>query len=98
MREKRFFILMLAFLILLPGKVFAKSKGIEVVLDGQKIDFDVEPELKGGRTFVPMRKIFELLGMEVEFDKDNRRVLANKESLNISLDIDKNYMLKTLRK
>ena len=57
-------------------ETFAKNQGktfipiAKVELNGAELDFDVPPQLINGRTLVPMRAIFEALGMEVTwFDK-----------------------------
>ena len=51
----------------------ANTNPIQVQLDGNYIDFTdnmgnkVEPKMINSRTMVPMRKIFEVLGAEVEW-------------------------------
>jgi len=41
-----------------------------VYLDGEKLEFDVDPQVVDGVTYVPMRKIFEAQGAEVYFESN----------------------------
>ncbi len=65
----------------------SELKGIDVKIDDKKIDFDVQPIIQDNRTLVPMRKIFEELGCEVEWLEDTKTVIATKDSKIISLQI-----------
>lgn len=49
---------------------------IYVYVDGEKIEFDVLPQLVNERTMVPMRFIFEKLGAVVSFDEETETVTA----------------------
>jgi hypothetical protein len=40
------------------------TSGVKVVLNGKEISFDVQPQIINGRTMVPMRAIFEVLGIQ----------------------------------
>ncbi|WP_227762393.1 phosphodiester glycosidase family protein [Zhaonella formicivorans] len=53
--------------------------GIPVYLDGDRLFFDVPPQLINGRTLVPFRRIFEALGAQVQYDAATRMVTAVKE-------------------
>lgn len=64
--------------------VYAKRKGIRVDMqignksaykDEKEIVMDVAPEIKDGRTFIPVRYASELLGAEVEWIDSTRTVL-----------------------
>ncbi len=67
---------------------------IKVLLNDEYIDFTdangnvVEPQLINDRTMVPMRKIFEVFGAEVEWDGTTETVTATKEDLKIYLTIN----------
>ena len=52
---------------------------VNVIIDGEIIEFDVEPQIIAGRTLVPMRGIFEHLGAEVFWHEETRRVTARRE-------------------
>ena len=46
---------------------------IWVLLNGEKLEFDVQPQIINGRTMVPMRKIFESLGASVERENETKK-------------------------
>ncbi|MBQ9519525.1 MAG: family 10 glycosylhydrolase [Firmicutes bacterium] len=49
---------------------------IVVYLDGEMVIFDQKPIIENGRTLVPMRAIFEALGMTVEWNNAKQRITA----------------------
>ena len=57
--------------IMLCGTVTAfpqtSSDKVTVTMDGQEMEFDVQPVIENGRTLVPMRAIFEALGCAVTY-------------------------------
>ena len=67
--------------------VFAGDE-ISVMLDGNKIEFDVQPQIINDRTMVPMRKIFEAFGANVDWIEDTRMILASSGSKFILMQID----------
>lgn len=63
---------------------------ISVVIDGKKVDFgnDQEPVLAASnRTLVPMRKLFEILGAQIEWNDETSTVKAVKDGHIIVLTI-----------
>lgn len=60
---------------------------ITILLDGEKLSFDVEPYIKGGRTLVPFRGILEALGAEVIWNPTERSVTAKSASTEVYLKI-----------
>ena len=48
----------------------------EVYIDGIKQSYDVNPIIRDGRTLVPMRAIFEVLGAEVTWNDKAQSVTA----------------------
>lgn len=78
-------IVMLSGITAIP--VFAYEKGISVVLDGKKIEFDVQPQIIGDRTMVPLRAIFEALGATVDWDGDTQTVTSVKGNKTIILSV-----------
>lgn len=51
---------------------------ITVYIDGEKIEFDVQPNMINSRVMVPMRFIFEKLGAKVNYDGETQTVSAFK--------------------
>lgn len=52
--------------------IAAASNDISVVVEGRKLSFDQPPIIHNGRTMVPMRAIFEALGLEVNWYADTQ--------------------------
>lgn len=57
--------------------LFPVEGKITVLLNGQPVSFDVEPQLINSRTMVPMRAIFEKFGAEVSWDEATATATAN---------------------
>lgn len=62
-----------------------KNEVIHVVINGQQLTFDVPPLINEGRTFVPLRGIFEALGAKVQFNDATADVIVKKENRTILL-------------
>jgi hypothetical protein len=74
-----------------PGPVLPEPKDdeIRVVLDNKQVIFsDRSPLIKGGRTLVPFRAIFEEFGADVAWDAETETVTAKKDDISIKLIID----------
>jgi len=59
---------------------------ITVMLNDNKLEFDVPPIIEAGRTLAPLRAIFEAVGMQVEYN--NGVVTAGKDGLEILLTVN----------
>jgi hypothetical protein len=75
-----------------PGQVWAE-KPIEVILDSEKVLFDVHPQIMDGRTFVPFRALFERLDAKIKWDAKTQTVTARQEDTQIVLTIGKKEAL-----
>ncbi|AEF95403.1 copper amine oxidase-like domain-containing protein [Desulfotomaculum nigrificans CO-1-SRB] len=77
------------------GKERAISNGLVVLqqlpvyIDNQRIFFDVPPLVEKGRTLVPMRRIFEVLGASVSWDENTKTVTGVKGSYTVQLTVGK---------
>lgn len=90
---KRFLKLFLAFAIFIGSIVIPINKSyasndIKVLLDGKELVFDVPPQIIEGRTLLPLRAIFEALGLEVEWDDTTRVITGTAEGKEIILELD----------
>ena len=74
--------------------VFAEDMPITVYLDGEKLEFDVNPVMEDGRTLVPMRVIFEALGADVSWDEKTWTATAATDDTTIQISIDDKNMYK----
>ena len=82
--------LILAVLLAFASFAVCGADDVTVTIDGEQIAFDTPPTILNGRTLVPMRKIFETLGMEVIWNGETRSVIAENDENKIELQID-NY-------
>jgi hypothetical protein len=63
---------------------------IKVIINGQKLAFDVPPNIKDGITLVPFRAVFEALGANnIGWDAENKIATAFKNNTLIILQIGK---------
>ena len=60
---------------------------IAVNLNGEWMQFDVDPILLNDRTMVPFRAIFEALGCTVTWDDENQTAIGNRNGATIKLPI-----------
>src|SRR6056297_3428344 len=64
------------------------NQEIRVVVDGDSISFDVPPIIINGRALVPLRAIFEALGVNPVWHSPTQTVTAQKDSKTVELTID----------
>lgn len=70
------------------------SNSIKVLMNDSTVDFTdengnvVEPQIMNNRTMVPMRKIFEVFGANVEWDGDTKTITATTAEKELKLQID----------
>lgn len=82
------FILTLGFIVASPSNINASSN-IKVLLDGQELEFDVPPQIIEGRTLLPLRVIFENLGLTVGWNNETRVITGTNENTEIILTLDR---------
>lgn len=63
------------------------TPGIEVLLDGKALEFDVPPFIEGDRVLVPLRSVFEALGAEVSWLPETQQVRVKKEDKTLELTV-----------
>ena len=63
----------------------AAAQPIGVFLNGERINFDVQPVLENERLLVPLRGIFETLGADVQWIEDTSEVVITKGDDKIQL-------------
>ena len=68
------------------------DSSVKVYLDGNKIQFDVEPCIINDRTFVPVRAVLEAAGVSVSWDSGTRMTVLSKGNTSVSLAVDNNSM------
>ena len=65
---------------------------VEVIVNGEYVEFDVPPMLENDRTLVPMRAIFEALGAEVSWYPEDRTIVAVRGGTTVFMQVDDWYM------
>ena len=70
----------------------SETDNITVTVDNTPLTFDVEPIIENDRVLVPMRKIFETLGANVEWNGNTQTVTATKDEIKINLQIGNTEM------
>ncbi|KAF5053183.1 hypothetical protein DSECCO2_401030 [anaerobic digester metagenome] len=89
--KKLFFVILATTVLSISTTAFANE--ISVKIDNKEITFDQSPVTVDGRTLVPMRGIFEKLGMVVEWDNATKTITAKKDGKEIVLQLNSNEML-----
>lgn len=69
---------------------YQNSKDIRVVVEETQIQFDVNPQIINGRTLVPMRAIFEAIGLTVNWDNSTQTASGSNDENSIAFTIGKN--------
>lgn len=73
--------------------VSAANNNVEVYLNGNKIEFDVQPQIINDRTMVPMRAIFEAMNCEVVWHQNLEQIVVwQNDELLMNLEVGRNYM------
>jgi len=67
--------------------VVVSAFDISVSIDGQRIAFDVPPQIVNNRALVPLRGVFEALGATVSWDQKTQTVTVVKDDITILLTI-----------
>ncbi len=76
---------MLILTLLLSVPPAKADSEIGVMLNGEKLSFDVPPQIIEDRTMVPLRAIFEALGYEVEWDDASDVATASSGNSKLSI-------------
>lgn len=75
-----FIAILVVMLLLVPNETSADAGEIAVIINGKTQEFDVPPVIVDGRTLVPVRHIFEVLGANLEWDSLTRSIKAQRGS------------------
>ena len=89
MKKKLLIVLLVMSLLAISAPLSAQAAyaPAAVVLNGERLSFDVDPVLLEGRWLVPMRAIFEELGTSLEYLPDSQKIIADRGSNHIELQI-----------
>jgi N-acetylmuramoyl-L-alanine amidase len=88
MKKRILFVaLVLSTLMLIAAAPSSASSWITVTLDGKNFSFDVPPQLINGRAMVPLRAIFEAMGVTAGWDGNAQMVTGTKGDTVVILTI-----------
>ncbi|XEC96219.1 TraB/GumN family protein [Paenibacillus tarimensis] len=80
-----FLTFLMALSVLMPT-VFAAEKQLSVQVDGQQVEFGAyEPVIDGGTTLVPLRPLFDSLGLTLDWDAEEQAATGTKQGLVVEL-------------
>jgi len=85
---KKLLTILILVILALSGTSFGMDAAVNVNLNGTELQFDVNPTIINGRTMLPVKVIFEALGLNVEWDPNTRTVSGHKDDVFITLKID----------
>lgn len=89
-KTKQIIVVLLIFLLALPGYAGASTQPIKIIVDGVPIHADQMPIVVDGRTLVPVRAIFEALGAKVSYQAATRQVVGIRDNTIITLTLGSN--------
>lgn len=90
MKKVGFNLLLAIALIFSFGQLAAAKGDIKIYLNGERLPVSVAPVIERGATLVPMRTIFEGLGMKVNWDQSTRTVTGTGSNVTTKLTVGKN--------
>ena len=80
---------LVALCLIFTSQSFAEQP-IQVIIDGEKINFTNNPIIENGTTLVEFRPIFEKLGLQIGWNEATQTVTGHKDGLDIQLQIGSN--------
>ncbi|MCM3489991.1 copper amine oxidase N-terminal domain-containing protein [Alkalihalophilus marmarensis] len=69
------------------------TSNVKVMVDGDLVEFDVPATIKEGRTLVPVRGVFELLGLDVTWNQEERTAAISNGKDLVQLTVGKPEVL-----
>lgn len=84
---KKYILGLLVIVIIFSGATVFAQERIHVFINGTQLQTSTEPIVEKGSTLVPMRSIFEALGVPLHWDKATQTVSGNQEGKEIKLTI-----------
>lgn len=82
-------LMIIAIIVATPGMRGVAKEPIKVVIDQRPVTLAQPPVLEEGRVFLPLRRVFEALGSEVDWDSKTQSVTGRKGNTVIKLEIGK---------
>ncbi len=67
---------------------------VRVYVNGTQVAFDQPPIIENDRTLVPMRRIFEAMGIEVKWSEPTQTITSTKGNDTVTMVVGKNQVIK----
>lgn len=61
---------------------------VDLYLDGQPLELDVPPEVRDGRTMVPIRAVAEALGADVGWDQEAQEIQMTRAGVTVTMTLN----------
>lgn len=86
---KKFIILMFAIVITIFSSniIFADENTISVKVNGEYLTLDQPPIIENGRTLIPFRAVLEAMGINVDWNAENKTIFCENKIKNVILTI-----------
>lgn len=85
------FVMIITFVccIVFPKPIFADKTEYHVYVNGKEVNFEGNPPIKeDGRILVPLRPIFEAIGVEITWDSETQTIRSTKGNSSVELTIN----------
>ncbi|MFC4402945.1 DUF6612 family protein [Gracilibacillus xinjiangensis] len=76
------------FMVVSPFQALAGEKEVTVVFNNEEVDFEVAPFIQEDRVLVPVRNIFEKLGLEITWNAKTKTATLVKDETTMEMTID----------
>ncbi|MDA3845627.1 MAG: beta-propeller domain-containing protein [Vallitaleaceae bacterium] len=94
MRSKIISGLLVLIMLLQPTTVAAgNDPTIKISIDGQIISLEEEVYTSNSRVLVPLRSVFEYMGILVDYNETTRQVIAKSDDIEVVMDIGEDLVL-----
>lgn len=80
--------------VLASSSTLYAGDNVSVYVDNVKVSYDAEPVIRNGSTLVPLRKTFEVLGANVDWNANTKTVTSKKGDNTVKLTIGSNTAYK----
>ncbi|MCL2402409.1 MAG: leucine-rich repeat domain-containing protein [Oscillospiraceae bacterium] len=88
MKKRMFTLVLIAITALVVAPLAYADDAIGVTIEGQPVIFaDQTPAIRGGRTLVPVRGVFEHLGFEVDWDDATRTAVLTSDTHEVRIPV-----------
>ena len=90
-RVLAFLVTVMVIMLMLMPNLYANE--IIVKVDGEQVQFEVQPFIQDARTMVPLRAVAEMLDVEIDWDGEERSITyVNHAGVTFILIIDRAYV------